>query len=397
MVDFTIAAGIGERLEWYAGHGVHAVVGTSGISPAVVEQARELFGRSDANAVIAPNFALGAALLTRFCELAAPVMDGVEIVELHHDGKVDSPSGTALHTAEQIALAREAAGAGPFNADPTTEVNLADARGGLGPGRDPDPRGAPARPRRPRGGHLRGGRPDPHDPTRLLRPALVHARGAAGHPKGGGSPGADRRARPAARALSMVTGADTPDPRERILEATYACVARWGLSKTSIEDVTKEAGLSRSTVYRYFPGGRDELISATVGWEYDRFFARLYDEVKDADSLEEVMERGLTFAHRSITRHEVLQRVLQTEPELLLPAITVKSEATVALVAAFLTPYLERHELAPGVGVAEAADFLARMALSYMTAAGRWDLEDPDQVARLVRAELPGRHPAPAS
>ncbi|MGH8995458.1 MAG: TetR/AcrR family transcriptional regulator, partial [Acidimicrobiales bacterium] len=172
----------------------------------------------------------------------------------------------------------------------------------------------------------------------------------------------------------MVTGADgPPDPRERILEATYACVARWGLSKTSIEDVTKEAGLSRSTVYRYFPGGRDELMSATVGWEYDRFFARLYDEVKDADSLEEVMERGLTFAHRSITRHEVLQRVLQTEPGVLLPALTVRSEATVALVAAFLTPYLERHELAPGIGVAEAADFLARMALSYMTAAGRWD------------------------
>ncbi|MGH8995459.1 MAG: 4-hydroxy-tetrahydrodipicolinate reductase [Acidimicrobiales bacterium] len=133
VVDFTIAAGIGERLEWYAAHGVHAVVGTSGIPPAVIEMARELFEHSDANAVIAPNFALGAALLTRFCELAAPVMDGVEIVELHHDGKVDAPSGTALHTAEQIALARQASAAGPFNEDPTTEFSLDDARGGLGP------------------------------------------------------------------------------------------------------------------------------------------------------------------------------------------------------------------------------------------------------------------------
>ncbi|MGI0151954.1 MAG: 4-hydroxy-tetrahydrodipicolinate reductase, partial [Thermoplasmata archaeon] len=81
----------------------------------------------------APNFALGAALLTKFCELAAPVMDGVEIVELHHDEKADAPSGTALHTAERIAEARLAARAGPFAADPTTEVNLAESRGGLGP------------------------------------------------------------------------------------------------------------------------------------------------------------------------------------------------------------------------------------------------------------------------
>jgi 4-hydroxy-tetrahydrodipicolinate reductase len=133
VVDFTIAAGIGERLEFYAGHGMHAVVGTSGIPPGVVERARQLFDGASANAVIAPNFALGAALLSRFCELAAPVMDGVEIVELHHDSKLDAPSGTALHTAEAIARARESSGAGPFSPDPTTEVNLEAARGGLGP------------------------------------------------------------------------------------------------------------------------------------------------------------------------------------------------------------------------------------------------------------------------
>jgi AcrR family transcriptional regulator len=181
-----------------------------------------------------------------------------------------------------------------------------------------------------------------------------------------------------------------PDTRERILEAAYACVARWGLSKTSIEDVAKQADLSRSTLYRYFPGGRDELIGAVIGWEHDRFFGRLYEAVRDAASLEEVMERGLSFAHRSIAEHEVLQRVLQTEPELLLPQLTVKNEHTLALVAAFLTPYLARHPLAPGVVVDEAADFLARMVLSYMAAPGRWDLDDQQQVARLVRAELLG-------
>jgi AcrR family transcriptional regulator len=183
---------------------------------------------------------------------------------------------------------------------------------------------------------------------------------------------------------------DAPDTRERILEAAYACIARWGLAKTSVEDITRQSGLSRSTLYRYFPGGRDEVIGAAIGWEYDRFFARLYDEVKDATTLEEVIERGLMFAHRAITGHEVLQRVLQTEPDVLLPAITVRNDTTVRLVAAFLTPYLERHALAPGVDVDDAADFLARMALSYMSAPGRWDLADAEQVARLVRAELLG-------
>jgi AcrR family transcriptional regulator len=186
------------------------------------------------------------------------------------------------------------------------------------------------------------------------------------------------------------------DTRERILEAAYSCVGRWGLSKTSVEDVAREAGLSRSTLYRYFPGGRDELLGSVVGWEHDRFFSRLYEAVRDAASLEEVMEQGLAFAHRSIAEHEVLQRILLTEPELLLPQLTVKNAGTLKLIAAFLTPYLEHHPLAPGVGVDESAEFLARMVLSYIAAAGRWDLDDPEQVARLVRAELLGGIVPPA-
>ena len=176
--------------------------------------------------------------------------------------------------------------------------------------------------------------------------------------------------------------------RERLLQATYDCVARWGLSKTTVEDAARQAGVSRATVYRYFPGGREELMAAVVSWEHGRFFARLYDEVRTATSLEEVMERGLMFAHRAIRDHEVLQRVLDTEPEVLLPKLTVEAASTQRAVAAFLSPYLARHPLAPGVDVEEAADFLARMVLSYIGSPGRWDLDDPEQVSRLVRAEL---------
>jgi len=177
-------------------------------------------------------------------------------------------------------------------------------------------------------------------------------------------------------------------PRQRILEATYACVARWGLAKTTVEDAAREAGLSRATVYRYFPGGRDELIDAVVSWQYLLFFTRLYEEVHGAGSLEEVLERGLRFARRSLLEHGVLLKILETEPDVLMPKLTVESNRTVGLISGFLVPYLHEHGVADGVDIHEAADFLARMVLSYISSPGHWDLGDPRQVAALVRTEL---------
>jgi len=176
--------------------------------------------------------------------------------------------------------------------------------------------------------------------------------------------------------------------RQRILEATYTCIARWGISKTTIEDAAREAGISRATLYRQFPGGREELISATIAWEELRFFTRLYDELHDAPTLGEVLERGLPFAHVAIVEHEVLQQVLRTEPELLLPKLTVESTRVTALISGFLVPYLSAAPLRPGVEVHQAADLLARLILSYITTPGRWDLDDSAEVEKLVRTEL---------
>ena len=70
--------------------------------------------------------------------------------------------------------------------------------------------------------------------------------------------------------MVCMTQAQAPDPltlRHRLLAATYQCVSRFGLAKTTIDDVAKESGLSRATIYRQFPGGRDELLLETVGWE----------------------------------------------------------------------------------------------------------------------------------
>ena len=91
------------------------------------------FEGSDANAIVVANFAVGAVLLMHLCRIAAPHMEGVEVIELHHDAKRDAPSGTAMHTAAAIAAARRAAGSGPLPPDPTTEVVLPGARGAEGP------------------------------------------------------------------------------------------------------------------------------------------------------------------------------------------------------------------------------------------------------------------------
>ena len=176
--------------------------------------------------------------------------------------------------------------------------------------------------------------------------------------------------------------------RDRILEAAYACIARFGLAKTTVEDVAREAGLSRASVYRTFPGGREELVREVVAWEIGRFFTDLAHSVADASGFEEVVEAALLHAHRAVGEHEVLQKLLLTEPERLVPAITMETSRFVPLIAAFVEPYLARETLRPGIDRREAADYVARMVVSHIAAPGRWDLEDPEQVQALVRAEI---------
>lgn len=86
--------------------GIHAVVGTTGISDDELAAIREAADGDGANCAVVPNFAIGAVLLLRFAAEAARHLPHVEIVELHHDGKADAPSGTALRTAELVAEAR---------------------------------------------------------------------------------------------------------------------------------------------------------------------------------------------------------------------------------------------------------------------------------------------------
>jgi 4-hydroxy-tetrahydrodipicolinate reductase len=129
-IDFTAPAAAAANLAWLAANGIHAVCGTTGLSDAEISELVIAFSRSDGpNAVLASNFAISAVLMMRLAAIAAPFFDNIEIVELHHENKVDAPSGTAVATAAAIDEARREAGAGALGADPTTTETMPGSRG----------------------------------------------------------------------------------------------------------------------------------------------------------------------------------------------------------------------------------------------------------------------------
>ncbi len=128
VVDLTVPDSTEANVHFAVSHGMHAVVGTTGWDAARLAALEELLAQHPKTGVlIAPNFALGSVLATRFAAQAARYFESVEIVELHHPRKVDAPSGTALRTAQLVAAARAAAGVAP--APDATETELDGARG----------------------------------------------------------------------------------------------------------------------------------------------------------------------------------------------------------------------------------------------------------------------------
>ncbi|HEX9030939.1 MAG TPA: dihydrodipicolinate reductase C-terminal domain-containing protein, partial [Streptosporangiaceae bacterium] len=129
VVDFTSPDVVMGNLHWCIEHGMSVVIGTSGFSESRLAQVRELLrstpdeselpAASAPRVLVVPNFSVGAVLMMQFAEQAARFFESVEIIELHHAGKIDAPSGTAVRTAAMIAAARSAAGVGP-SPDATT-------------------------------------------------------------------------------------------------------------------------------------------------------------------------------------------------------------------------------------------------------------------------------------
>jgi AcrR family transcriptional regulator len=171
-----------------------------------------------------------------------------------------------------------------------------------------------------------------------------------------------------------------------VLDAAKACVARWGTSKVTIDDIALEAGVSRATLYRMFPGGREVLFDAMRVRELEEFFVGLRSAVEGVVDLEEVIVRAVVHATRQLRDDDVLALMLAAEPGEALSHLTVDGlPRIIRMGTVFLSPLIEPH-----VGRHEAArlvDVLARLVLSFFLApSAHIDLGDPDAARGFLRS-----------
>lgn len=106
MVDFTNPQAVFNNTRTALRQGVTCVVGTTGLNEVELQQLEKLAGEMNTGVAVIPNFAIGAVLMMKFAREAARYLPDVEIIELHHDQKMDAPSGTAIKTAEMISESR---------------------------------------------------------------------------------------------------------------------------------------------------------------------------------------------------------------------------------------------------------------------------------------------------
>ena len=164
---------------------------------------------------------------------------------------------------------------------------------------------------------------------------------------------------------------------DRILDATKRCCERWGIEKVTVDDIASEAGVSRATLYRLFPGGKDVLFEAHRVRELDEFFTRMLAEVAGAESFEELLVRTLVTATLELRADEHLAIMLASEPRETLGQLTAAGVPRIIRVATsyltpLVTPYLDDHQSA------QLIDVLARATISYFLAPSEhFDLGDP--------------------
>jgi AcrR family transcriptional regulator len=165
-------------------------------------------------------------------------------------------------------------------------------------------------------------------------------------------------------------------------------MARDGIGDATVEGIARSAGVARATVYRVFPGGRDELLSAVVAQAVVDFFDGLRSDIGVVPDVTTLLERGLVAARRRLDRHAVLQRALEAEADQIVPQLATLMPILIDRLRAVLAERLAHEDLCPGVQVDEAAELLARLTLSLVGSPGTWDIDDPAELRRLVRGRL---------
>jgi AcrR family transcriptional regulator len=172
----------------------------------------------------------------------------------------------------------------------------------------------------------------------------------------------------------------------RLVDAMLDCISRWGVAKTTADDIARAAGVSRATLYRAFPGGKDVAFEVLLRHETARFFGRVTDRLDEAETLEDLLVVGAIEAAAFLLEHDALGYVLRHEPERVLPALAFhRLDHALALATAFLAPHLGRF--VPDARLAaDGAEFVVRLLLSYaIDPSPALDLADPANVRRFVR------------
>lgn len=181
----------------------------------------------------------------------------------------------------------------------------------------------------------------------------------------------------------------------RILDAAKSCCERWGFAKVTIDDIAAESGVSRATLYRLFPGGKDVLFDALRVRELEEFFAMLASHVETTDNLEDLLVATVVAATRELRADQHLALMMASEPGETLSQLTVAGLPRIIRMATVtLTPLVGSY--VPPATATRLIDVLARLTISYFLAPNA-DVDLGDEVS--ARAFL---HPviavlAPAS
>lgn len=166
---------------------------------------------------------------------------------------------------------------------------------------------------------------------------------------------------------------DPEAARERLIDAAEACFRRYGLMKTTVEDVATAAEVSRATVYRYF-ADRDELILAVLLREAERFLERLRRRVAKQPDLGQALVAGVLYTMKSVNSDENLALLFAPEAVGTTSAIAGASAALFSITGDFLRPIFEsaraRGELRPDIEIDDASEWLMRVILSLLTIQG---------------------------
>jgi AcrR family transcriptional regulator len=174
----------------------------------------------------------------------------------------------------------------------------------------------------------------------------------------------------------------------RILDATKACCVRWGISKVTVDDIAAEAGVSRATLYRMFPGGKDVLFEAMRVRGLEDFFTALSTDLQGVVDLEELLVRTVVHATNELRNDSHLAVMLASEPGDTLSDLTVQGLPRIIRMASlFLAPkaepYLDRRT------ASEVVELLARLVISYFLApSAHVDLGDADSARRFIHTHI---------